>query len=253
MAVTIPTARRRSELYRYHVKNLRELERALEQTARLAKAEIARRDPQRSLQSLVRLYAFLLGAWAECRLSKLLYEQAGLSDDERGVVLAFNTHLDRWKAVVDIAFRKHYQIPSAPLNSRVLGVSHAARREALHQVLCDDLRVVIEIRNKLAHGQWVYPLNNEGTAVENDKFSLINKENIMSLQFKYSLLGHLANAAHDLVVSLPTFQRDFDGRFRLLEQVRTNMSVKQYAKYEQSLVSSRQKARAARGEGHSKP
>lgn len=246
LAVTTTKARQPSKLYKCHVENLRELERALEQTGRLAKGEIARRDPQQSLRTLVRLYAFLLGAWAECRLRKLLHEERGFSDDERALVLGDEAQLEQWKAVVDVAFRKHHKIPYAPLESRVIGVSHAARRDALHRVLSEDLRVVIEIRNKLAHGQWVYPLNNKATAVETDKYILINKENIMTLQFKYALLGHLADAVHDLVVSPTTFARDFDDHFHVLEQVRLNMSVKKYSNYENALVSSRQNARTTR-------
>lgn len=248
MAVTIP-ARAPSKMYMNHVANLRELERAIAQTARLAKSEIAGGDPQSSLRSLLRLYSFLLGAWAECRLRKLLYEQYGFTDDERNGVLAADSQLAQWQKTVDLAFRKHHGIPKAGLDARVLGVSHAARRGALHSVLSAELKIIIEIRNKLAHGQWVYPFNNEGTAVEPEKYRLINKENLQSLQFKYALLGHLADAVHDLVVSPATFQRDFDAHFKRLEQVRTNLSVKKYEDYEAALLASRQRRRASRKEG----
>lgn len=230
----------------HHVKNLRELERAITQVSRLAKVEIASGDPQRSLRSLLRLYSFLLGAWAECRLCKLLHEQFGFSEAERVNVLAAKTQLEQWQYTVDSAFRKHHGLPNAELTSRTLGVSHAARRDALHGVLSDELKLVIEIRNKLAHGQWIYPFNNTGTAVESDKFTLINNENLQSLQYKYSLLRHLADAVHDLVVTPPTFQRDFDNHFKHLEQVRVNLSIKSYSQYEQSLVSRRQNYRASR-------
>jgi hypothetical protein len=248
LAVTIP-ARMPSKIYMNHVANLRELERAIVQTARLAKSEIAGRDPQQSLRSLLRLYSFLLGAWAECRLQKLLHEQYGFADSERDHVLAADTQLAQWQRTVDLAFRKHHKIPKADLDARVLGVSHAARRGALHSVLSGELKIIIEIRTKLAHGQWVYPFNNEGSAVESEKYRLINQENLQSLQFKYSLLGHLADAVHDLVVSPATFQRDFDGHFKRLEQVRMNLSVKSYGDYESALVASRQKHRASRTEG----
>lgn len=248
MAVTIP-ARAPSKVYLHHVANLRELERALVQTARLAKKEIAGSDPQQCLRSLLRLFSFLLGAWAECRLRKLLHEQFGFSDDERSLVLAAETQLAQWQQAVDIAFRKYHKIPKAELNARVLGVSQAARRCALHSVLSDELRIIIEIRNKLAHGQWVYPFNSDGTAVEPEKYKLINQENLLSLQLKYSLLGHLADAVHDLVVSPATFQRDFDTHFRQLEQVRMNLRIKKYADYENALVSNRRKHRVSGRDG----
>jgi hypothetical protein len=175
-----------------HVANLRELELAISHTGRLARAEIASKDPQQSLRSLLRLYSFLVGAWAETRLRKLLHEEFGFSEAERNQIEKKSSQLEQWQETVDLAFRKHHSVKKAPLDERSLGVAHAARRAALQDVLTNELRIIIEIRNKLAHGQWVYPFNNEGTAVEPEKYKLINKENLQSLQFKYALSGHLA-------------------------------------------------------------
>lgn len=237
-------ARNPTKLYAQHVANLRELELAIGHTARLARAAIASRDPQKSLRSLLRLYAFLVGAWAEGRLRKLLHEEFGFTETERERITSHSSQLKQWQETIDLAFRKHHNLSKAKLDDRTLGVAHAARRKALHDVLGNELRVIIEIRNKLAHGQWIYPFNNEGTAVEPDKYRLINKENLQSLQFKLQLIGHLADAAHDLVVSPATFERDFETHFRKLFQAQTNLTKKDYSIYEQSLIDSRQRARA---------
>ncbi|WP_260983961.1 hypothetical protein [Pseudomonas oryzihabitans] len=223
--------------------NLRELELAISHTGRLARTEIGSKDPQKSLRSLLRLYAFLVGAWAETRLKKLLHEEFGFTEIERSRINLKKSQLEQWQETVDLAFRKHHKIAKAPLNNVNLGVAHAARRDALIDVLDSDLRIVIEIRNKLAHGQWIYPFNNDGTHLENDKYRLINNENYQSLLLKYSLIGHLADAVHDLVVSPATFERDFEGHFRRLFQARTNLKTKDYKKYEALLIDRREKAR----------
>jgi hypothetical protein len=235
-----------SKIYKQHVANLREIELAISHTSRLARSTIASKDPQQSLRSLLRLYSFLVGAWAETRLRKLLHEEYGFSDKEREVITKKSSQLEQWQTMVDLAFRKHHKIPKAHLDERTLGVTHAARRRALQDVLNNELKIIIEIRNRLAHGQWIYPFNNKGTAVEHEKFRLINQENLQSLQFKYALIGHLANAVHDLVVSPSTFIRDFEDHFRKLFQVRTNLKTKKYSKYESGLIRSREKARAVR-------
>ncbi|WP_434999725.1 hypothetical protein ACRZ5S_18000 [Vibrio scophthalmi] len=237
-------ARNPSKLYKQHVANLKELELALSHTSRLARSEIASKDPQQSLRSLLRLYSFLIGAWAETRLKKLLNEEFGFSEQERELVNSKSSQSEQWRFTVDLAFRKHHNIRKAPLDERNLGVAHAARRAALLDVLDNELKILIEIRNKLAHGQWVYPFNNEGTAVEQEKYRLINQENLQSLQFKLALVGHLADAIHDLVVSPATFERDFENHFKKLFQVRTNLVTRSYNKYEQGLIKSREKARA---------
>lgn len=239
-------SRNPSKLYKQHVANLRELELAISHTSRLARSEIASKDPQHSLRSLLRLYAFLVGAWAETRLKKLLHEEYGFTEAERAQIEGKSSQLEQWQKTVDFAFRKHHSVKRATLDERSLGVAHAARRAALLGVLSKELRIIIEIRNKLAHGQWVYPFNNEGTEVEPDKYKLINKEDLQSLQFKYALAGHLADAINDLVVSPRTFERDFEDHFKKLSQVRTNLITKDYSKYQTALVTSREKARAAR-------
>lgn len=239
-------SRNPSKIYSHHVANLRELELAINHIKRLARAEIASEDQQKSLRSLLRLYSFLIGAWIEVRLKKLLHEEFGFSAAERNQIESKSSQLEQWQETVDLAFRKHHSIKNAKLDERSLGVAHAARRTALHNVLSDELKILIEIRNKLAHGQWIYPFNNEGTLVENNKYNLINKENLQSLQLKYSLAGHLADAIHDLVVSPITFERDFEDHFKKLFQARTNITTKDYEKYKENLVKNRKKSRALR-------
>lgn len=235
-----------SKIYSQHVANLRELELAISHTGRMARAEIASKNPQQSLRSLLRLYSFLIGAWAETRLRKLLHEEFGFNEHERNKITCKSSQLEQWQETIDLAFRKHHKVIKASLDERSLGVARAARRGALHDVLSNELRIIIEIRNKLAHGQWIYPFNSDETAVEPDKYKLINKENYQSLQFKLALIGHLADAIHDLVVSPATFERDFESHFKKLFQVRTNLITKDYEKYERGLTKSREKARAAR-------
>lgn len=235
-----------SKTYSHHVANLRELEHALSHTSRLAREQIASRDPKKSLRSLLRLYSFLVGAWIECRLKKLLHEQYGFSETERSQIVAKPSQLERWKLSIDVSFRKHHNISRAPLDEKNLGVAHAARRDALHGVLDCELKVLIEIRNKLAHGQWIYPFKSGSNDVDSSKYKAINNENLQSLQFKYALAGHLANAIHDLVVSPITFERDFEEHFRKLYQVRTNLVTRSYEKYEQNLINKRNARRRRR-------
>lgn len=60
------------KLYKFHVANLREVDRAMEKIARSLRLAIKTEDDL-TTSAFMRLYALLLGAWAECRLRKLLY------------------------------------------------------------------------------------------------------------------------------------------------------------------------------------
>ena len=232
-------------VYRYHVANLREVQAALKNVSLLARATIARRGHESDrLRSLVSLYALLLGCWAETRLMKLLSEPGAFNDHEVTEILGATSQLSKWKELVDLSFRKHCKLQGKKLTRISLGVANYARREILHQVLYDDVAIVIQIRNKLAHGQWMYPLNEGGTTVNADYCNRLRNENIQSLQFKFALLGHLADLTHDLAVSPETFERDFDAHFRKLEQARTNLKKRPYSTYVDNLVARRNRHRA---------
>lgn len=224
-----------SQIYRYHVENLREIQIALENIKRLARKAIERQDSENSLISLLRMYTFLIGAWSECRLQKLLHEEFGFTSAERQQVESMRSKLEQWQKTVDLAFRKHYGIRTATLDVQSLGSQNNARYIALRDSLASDLRIVIEVRNKLAHGQWINPLNSAGTALNSDKKRLLDEENLMSLRLKFNLIRNLANIIHDLVVSYATFERDFDSHYKNLCQVRTDLRTRDYNKYKMQL------------------
>jgi hypothetical protein len=98
-------------------------------------------------------------------------------------------------------------------------------------MLISDLRSIIELRNKLAHGQWVYPLNSDGDDVAQEQMDALRVENLFSLQFKKNLLESLSSAIHDLVVSKPTFERDFDDHFRRIVETQRNLKNRDYKKW----------------------
>ncbi len=230
----------RRKLYKFHVKNIHSIEIALNNSALAARKAISEKNSP-AVKSFVSLNSFLLGAWAENRLRKLLYEKSGLSDEERNIVISQSSQLEKWEKLIEVAFRKHYSVPNAELNAKNLPFSAATRYEALNEILNDNLRSVIEIRNKLAHGQWVYPLNSDGTDIEQGKYQALNQENLPSLQYKKSLITSLADIIHDLVVSLATFDRDFDKNYRKIINTQNNLHNRSYEDYVNKLIDKRNK------------
>jgi len=226
------------KLYKYYVENLKSLEIAIKSTALSTRKSISEQN-NNSIRSFVRLYAFLIGAWAETRLGKLLLERTGFSKNERKEVLREHTQLDQWNKVVEMAFRKHFRVPRAKLEPPNIPHTVSRRYLSLKETIEVHLSPVILVRNKLAHGQWIYPLNSDASNVEQGKYILINKENLLSLQFKSRIVKTLADIIHDLVVSPPTFDRDFDQRFNLLVSTVNNLNNRSYDKYRESLIEKR--------------
>ena len=215
------------KLYKFHVANLRSVSEGLDHVFRSARNAIARSDMS-VIRTYIRLLSFLLSTWSEVRLLKMLYEPNGFSPADRDRILKA-TALDRWLLAVEVAFRRHYGIQREALRPPKLPSTAYLRHTTLKQILQNELHGIITMRNKLAHGQWKYPLNEAMNDVAQEQMDDLRNETVLSLTQKVKLLDILCQVIHDLAVSRPTFERDWDMHFRRLEQTRTNIERKSYA------------------------
>lgn len=228
------------KIYKYHVANIRSVEIAINHTSLSARKAISEKNVH-ARDSFVRLYALLIGLWAENRLKKLLFEKNAFSEEERRRILSQSTHIDQWNKTVEVSFRKHFNVPNAPLSKSALPLTTYSQFLELTDIIDKNLRSVIEIRNKLAHGQWIYPFNSNETDIETSKYQILNKDNLQSLQYKYSLLSSLSQIIHDLVISLPTFKRDFDKHYKHINSTINNLKNRKYTDYERDLIEKRER------------
>lgn len=218
------------KLYEFHVKNLRAIDNAIECVSRPFRIAISQGEED-TIFTFVRLYAFLVGAWAECRLRKLIYEPRSFTEHERNIIRSKDAQLDKWLAAVELAFRSQYGVHRAELSEDTLSHATYSRFTTLQSMLDQDLRSIIGLRNKLAHGQWAYPLNSDENDIAQEQMDALRTENLLSLQFKRSLISYLSDAIHDLIVSRPTFERDFDEHYRAIVNTRRNLRTRDYTKY----------------------
>ena len=147
---------------------------------------------------------------------------------------------------MEIAFRKHYGVAHAPLSGDTLAHSVYARYASIMDLLDNDLQAVIHLRNKLAHGQWEYPLNDDGDDIAQLQMDDLRSETILSLQFKKTLLTYLSSIVNDLVVSRPAFERDFDTHYERIVNTRRNLHRRPYDRYVTSLRAKHERGIARR-------
>ena len=121
-----------------------------------------------------------------------------------------------------------------------------ARYETLHDLLAFHFRPLIELRNKLAHGQWAYPLTMSRQDVSKPQLKALKAENLLTLEIKDRVAEHTCRIINDLVVSAPTFERDFDLHFGRLGEVLLALKKADYGKYESELVRRSEKGRRKR-------
>lgn len=215
-----------ANLYKAHVQNLRAVDTALQRILRELNAAISRNDAATSV-ALLKTAMLLLGAWAENRLRKMLFEPNAFTQVERQQIADAGSQLEIWKRALDRGFRRRYGIPAANL-ATALPITPRARYIALVSMIEADLRPIIEIRNKLAHGQWVRPLNSDNDDFSPSYTQQINGENAHSVKCKYRMLEYLAQLIHDLVAGNAAFERDFDSHYSKLEHAKQEITSRPY-------------------------
>jgi len=216
----------REELYKVHVTNHRAVGAACDQVYRQLKHMLA--SEQREISdSLLKLFLFLVGTWAEVRFLKMLHEPSGFNEADRAAVLEKQTKLDQWNFALELAFRRKYNVPRAPLSQHSMDVTAYHKYREIKTLIDNDLRPIIEIRNKLAHGQWARTLNNEMTEYSPENMRILALENALTANGKKLILERLSNLMNDLVASR-AFDRDFNQHYRSLIQAKVNLSKRSY-------------------------
>lgn len=233
-----------ADLYKAHVSNLRAVEAGLAHIERDLNRAIGDEDSSLS-DTLKKLYLFLAGAWAECRLKKLLYEPTGFTSPDRALIDAERNQSDRWKKAIEIGYRKRYKIPKAPLSANTLPGTAWFRLDAIRQLLNDDLEPLVGLRNKLAHGQWERPLNSEENDISGTMIAQMKQENALSIKFKMTLIGSMSNLIHDLVAAT-SFERDFDLHYKHVIMAKTNLRRRSYESWKYAMAAKRRRGRAKR-------
>jgi len=206
-------------IYSSHVENLRHVQLSIEEIFLLAKNKIkTKNENSNNFKSIVRLLILQLGIWSEVRYNKLISEYNYLSPTKdkffTELELKFlnlkKNKIDQWINIVELSFRKHYDIYIGhELKESNLGSQKYTEYTSILNIIDKYLRSIIEVRNKLAHGHWIQQLNDNGQQNNNINIASINSENLITLEKKYQIIQYLAKIIHDLMISKPTFERDF--------------------------------------------
>jgi hypothetical protein len=198
--------------------------------------EYIRDKKELEVSIFTRLFSHLVNTWTEIRVLKLIYENGAFTDSEKTELVETDVAEKRWMKALTIAFCKAYSI--VPVNENKIDINSAEGKKfkILKDVISKDLLLSIEVRNRIAHGQWKFTFNGKLTALNNDIQKRLDQENIVTLQLKYETFQNLAKMIHDLAVSRLTFERDFTKYLRRLEGQRKNIYNRSYLEFKKMLV-----------------
>jgi len=226
--------------YKQHCENLRMIEKAITSVQRMLR-EYIRKDQPMNVYIYTKLLSHLINSWAEVRALKLIYEKAAFSDAEKLKLIKCDQLDARWILLLTISFCKSYKILPRKLDSVETPITARTRYKMLSELAQNDLLESSQLRNRIAHGQWKYAFNKDMLEINQQLTMRLRQENIVKLQLKYKMFKSLAQIIHDLAVSRPTFERDFDKNFRKLEGQKANFHGRKYDDYKNMLIARRQK------------
>jgi hypothetical protein len=218
--------------------NYREVVRALYYTEKATNRAIRERS-EAAASALTKVQMLLVSIKAEAGLVRVLYLPNGIPGSIRTSVLAQATALEKWKYAIDECFRFHYSVPRRKTLEQALDHDVLAKRVTLLEIVQQELNSLISIRNKLAHGQFVMPLNEDLTSVQVDALKAMAAETALSLKFKDNIAEQLTKALGDLVQSPKTFERLFRGRYAKIRDNREVLSTADYSAWVSSLRATR--------------
>jgi len=232
------------KLYKYQVGNHRRIVESLNVLEGLLRRSIATKD-RKQQAALLPLYMFLLGASAEARLSKILFEPKAFSQGQVSTILAESSQIGKWLTLVRLAFLKHEGIFDfdTQVNTNSVGRSSALLYDDICKHIKNDLRSVIELRNKMAHGQWENPFVNWSSPydlsdlkVSGEHMKMLKSENLMTLILKRGMINRILDIVRDLAISQIAFRRDYDEHYKRIHNASIQLRTKDYKKYTDNLV-----------------
>lgn len=204
-----PGAFPRSTEFSNNSENLSAILRTSTQLDRLHKLAI-RRGSIPEVEAMAEVQYLYLGIEAEARLRKILSDPTGFSETDRDEIRKARSQIDRWLKAVDLSFGRHYGAwQSNGLDTDALPGDVRRKHESIRGMLNGELRPVIQNRNKIAHGQPFWQLKSGSDYEFKSTSSLIEYGDYWNLKYRRAALGAIGNVVLTLVVSLPTFERDY--------------------------------------------
>lgn len=236
-------------MYKKWCENVSTLEDAIEQIQRDLRLSISQEN-NTNIYTYTKLLSYLIVCWSEARVMKLIYEpeftysnrvgtftkRKSYIDTEIQEIYSSSTLKDKWIKALQIAISKHHNVPRDTNFPNNLPFTSRVRYLEIEDLISNKLLTSIELRNRIAHGQWKHAFTNDLRNVSQPHTTALRTENIVTLQLDYKIFKILAQLVHDIASSPATFDRDFDKNYKILEQNKLNLHNRDYNTYKNKLI-----------------
>ena len=220
-----------TDLTRYWKKNKRQIELTITHLNRF-QIRALRKDTKISELSLDNVFSkVILPLWVsllEVEYNILINENTHFTDDFTKKCNILNENMaGKWLLLNDFFFKKQYlKRQDRELNALNLGMTTYSRYETIKAMISNDLKSFVNLRNKLAHGQWAVAINMTGHEKNQELTTNIWKLSKKEIMLIKSLAKNLPPLMKQLVTSKKTFERDYDKYIHKLLQAKNDADLK---------------------------
>jgi len=140
-----------------------------------------------------KLLALIYSSISESQFIQILHTPNGYSYAEISQIQAERSIVDSWKLMLDIALNK--------VGDWNTNTDLSNRRNQIRQIISDYIESPQELRNKIAHGQWVHALNSKNTKENENTTQRIQNLNVVKISKWAEVHQYLCYIIRDLVQS----------------------------------------------------
>jgi hypothetical protein len=180
------------EIFKASVINLRELKNQRTNIKRLFNQSIKRKDNS-SFSALTKLYALLYSSFAELCFLKVIHTPYGFSEDKIIQITSERNLEQKWLKCLELAFSSINNIAN---EGEIQNKKQILKRH-INQFIIDPS----QLRNKIAHGQWIVALNNDNTAINRIITNQINNLDFVKTDILFYIYEKIGQAVEDLIES----------------------------------------------------
>ena len=148
-----------------------------------------RKDDEHSLKIYKNIYLLIYTSWAEASLVKLVHTPFGFSDSDKKKILKDRDVLNKWSKCVNTAFSKF----------RKNGSEIPNKKSKIKRLLNDYLKTQANIRNKIAHGQWEFPLFSNNLKHDPDARVYLSSIDVLQIDTWFEILKELIEIVRGLI------------------------------------------------------
>ncbi|MEW9537547.1 hypothetical protein MRBLRC7O_002806 [Agrobacterium radiobacter] len=156
--------------------------------------EALRSSKDHQAKALTKTLAVVFTAWVEASFSKLLHTPDGFDLDEIATIKAASSKnvVRGWEKCIEIAIQDH--------DADMSGFDQSDR-DRLQVAVQDLIKDPSELRNKIAHGQWVRALNGKNTDVNEVATAAISELSVVKIDMWFDCQSKLSVIVEHLIVS----------------------------------------------------